>query len=264
MDSERVYRWHGESASSQEKQVTLGSLTCSIRVKRAIYSRARTILLDDVMSALDAHTQAAIVKNLFKGPLTEGRTVIIVSHQIKLLFPVAAHVVLLDNGDVKYSGTVQDFIEAGHLEELVEAAGDNTDSISTHSKPEVEEILDTAADSSEGDAQQKDDANNAVPHHVPRKLVEDENRQTGAIAGRTWKTYLRAQGSTTFWICFLLVTVIGACPPLLDRYILNLWSASYSDDQPKHTPLYFITVYAIATVLGTVVSNNVGVIGTIC
>jgi hypothetical protein len=62
----------------------------------------------------------------------------------------------------------------------------------------------------------------------------------------------------------LLVTVIGACPPLLDRYILNLWSASYSDDQPQHTPLYFITIYAIATVLGTVVSNNVAVTGTTC
>jgi hypothetical protein len=218
-------------------------------------------LLDDIISALDAHTSRWVAEELFAGPLTKNRTVILVTHHIKLLVPVAAHVVLLDNGDVKYSGPVKGFVEAGHMEELDETEDDGAVSTSTQLQPEIEGVLEgsqmgMAGGLAEADSKKKDNAENAVPARPPRKLVEDEARQTGGISRGVWKTYLQAQGSTIFWICFGVITVIGSSPPLVERYILNRWSASYSDRQPTHSPIYFITIYAIATMLGTLVSRS--------
>ena len=236
-----------------------GGQRARVSLARAIYSRARTILLDDIISALDAHTTKAIVEDLFQGDLTKDRTVILVTHHIKLLVPVAAHVVLLDNGDVKYTGPVKEFVEAGHMEEFEEQQDVKPLSKSDPTGSAVEKIIDgpepdpQSAGEVQPAAKDTTAPETAVPSRPPRKLVEDEARQTGGIAWKTWKTYIQAQGSPLFWIFFAVIIVIGACPPLLERSILNKWSASYSERQPTHSPFYFITLYAIATMLGTIV-----------
>lgn len=204
-----------------------GGQRARVSLARAIYSRASTILLDDIISALDAHTTKAIVKDLFQGELTKNRTIVLVTHHIKLLIPVAAHVVLLDNGDIKYAGGVKDFVEAGHMEQLDEVQGGEPSSPSTPSETDTEGLatskkadqlggLDSQAGIEEANA-----VENAIPSRPPRKLVEDEARQTGGIAWSTWKTYLQAQGSIPFWICLGTITVLGACPPLIENTILN-------------------------------------------
>jgi ABC-type multidrug transport system fused ATPase/permease subunit len=49
-----------------------------ITLARAIYSNAQTLLLDDVLAALDVHTAKWIVDKCFQGDLVKGRTLIIV------------------------------------------------------------------------------------------------------------------------------------------------------------------------------------------
>jgi ABC-type multidrug transport system ATPase subunit len=214
-------------------------------------------LLDDIISALDAHTIKAIVGTLFQGQMTHNRTVILVTHQFKLLVPVASYVVLLDNGDVKYAGSSGGFIEAGHMHHFEDVRSDVDHSVPAQSEPQGERILELPEEVPSLQANTATDhitPTVQVPARTPRKVVEDEARQTGGIARKTWNNYIQAQGSNTFFLTFITVVIIGSCPPLVENLVLNRWSANNSDHQPAGSPTYFITVYAAATMLGTMVS----------
>lgn len=58
-----------------------------VSLARAVYSRAGVLLMDDVLSAVDAHTAHHIYTNCLLGPLLKGRTVLLVSHHAQLVLP---------------------------------------------------------------------------------------------------------------------------------------------------------------------------------
>ncbi|KAB8277924.1 P-loop containing nucleoside triphosphate hydrolase protein [Aspergillus minisclerotigenes] len=68
---------------------------------RALYSRARTLLLDDIFSAVDVHTCEHISRYVLGGELLRGRTCILVTHHLKLCLPRAKYLVQLENGGLK-------------------------------------------------------------------------------------------------------------------------------------------------------------------
>ena len=82
----------------------------SVSLARAVYSRASTVLLDDVLSAggsrpsplrpqltcgspVDAHTAHHLFEKCIKGNLMQGRTVVLVSHHVQLCAPDAKYIV---------------------------------------------------------------------------------------------------------------------------------------------------------------------------
>jgi ATPase subunit of ABC transporter with duplicated ATPase domains len=237
-----------------------GGQRARVSLARAVYSRASTLLLDDIISALDAHTTKAIITDCFQGEIMKGRTVILVSHAIKMIVPVAAHVVLLENGDLKFSGNADAFVAAGHLQEFDDSPDQKESLIedrqSSMDATEKAAVPHQSAMQSEKLQELSSGESHSAPKKAPRKLVEDEARSTGGIALKTWKVYFRAQGSLLFWAGFIVVILIGACPPLWENLILNKWSASYVDRHPAHSPTYFIVLYALATIIGTVVSPH--------
>jgi ATP-binding cassette, subfamily B, multidrug efflux pump len=78
---------------------------------RALARRPRIVLLDDALSAVDTHTEAAILDGL-RGALS-GRTAIIASHRISAVRD-ADHIVVLDDGAI---------VEQGHHDDLVRRNG---------------------------------------------------------------------------------------------------------------------------------------------
>ncbi len=78
---------------------------------RALARKPRVVLLDDALSAVDTHTEAAILAGL-RGALA-GRTAIIASHRISAVRE-ADHILVLDDGMI---------VEQGHHDALVSRNG---------------------------------------------------------------------------------------------------------------------------------------------
>ncbi|GAA5926134.1 hypothetical protein JCM3775_005214 [Rhodotorula graminis] len=118
----------GDSTEIGEKGINLsGGQKARVSLARAVYSRASVLLLDDVLSAVDAHTAAHIYENCLKGPLLKNRTVILVSHHVALTAPGAAHVVQLANGRVAFSGSGAQFLDSDGFKAGDGAAGADAD-----------------------------------------------------------------------------------------------------------------------------------------
>lgn len=126
----------------------------------------------------------------------KNRTVIMVSHHVQLVSPVAAYIVALDNGDVSYAGDRAGFIAGGFMEDLdkeneAEPAvhKDQQDTIDAKAK---NRHLALSADASEPTSDttslaetttavddEEKEAQTPPERKAPRKLVEEEKRATG-------------------------------------------------------------------------------------
>ena len=110
----------GDQTLVGEKGVTLsGGQKQRISLARALYSSARHVLLDDVLSAVDSHTAKWIFDKALLGRLMYHRTCILVTHNAVLCLPHADFAVVLDNGRVAVHGPPGEVISSGKLAEDV-------------------------------------------------------------------------------------------------------------------------------------------------
>lgn len=69
-----------------------------VSLARALYSHARVIVLDDVLSAVDPHVAKWLCHHALSGKLARGRTVIIATHHLATCEHLASYVVTVDAG----------------------------------------------------------------------------------------------------------------------------------------------------------------------
>ncbi|OAA52214.1 ABC transporter, transmembrane domain, type 1 [Beauveria brongniartii RCEF 3172] len=69
-----------------------------VSLARALYSRARVLVLDDVLSAVDPHVATWLCQHALSGPLVRGRTVIIATHHPATCMHLASYLVTVDAG----------------------------------------------------------------------------------------------------------------------------------------------------------------------
>ncbi|KAD4585541.1 hypothetical protein E3N88_23142 [Mikania micrantha] len=95
----------GDMAYIGEKGVNLsGGQRARLALARAVYHGSDLIMLDDVLSAVDAHVASWILSNAILSPLMNQKTRILCTHNIQAIF-AADIVVIMDKGQVKWVGS---------------------------------------------------------------------------------------------------------------------------------------------------------------
>ncbi|PWN45185.1 hypothetical protein IE81DRAFT_344880 [Ceraceosorus guamensis] len=228
-----------ESEVGEGGLVLSGGQRARVALARAMYSRSATVLLDDILSALDAQTSKQVVTTCLNGPLLEGRTCIIVSHHVELVLSIpCALVVKMSHGRIEAQGTPEELREQGHLaaikaEEAAESIEQDLQAPITGAQQLEPEGLPAAAPSvpalnvggSLGNA-----AALAVEVRSRRergKLVEKERRAKGAMKVQVYVTYLAAYGSITVALA-LLALVSRQTFDTGEKFYLSFWGSSYS------------------------------------
>ncbi|WWC73697.1 uncharacterized protein I206_107669 [Kwoniella pini CBS 10737] len=262
----------GDQTEIGEKGLNLsGGQKARVSLARAVYSRAGVLLLDDVLSAVDAHTAHALMANCLQGKILENRTVLLVSHHTALVSPGAAYI-----GDVKFSGTRDDFVASGLMAKLDE---EDVKAKPTDGEAKEEKLVDDsikpahksvislsgAAGSepgSETSSLAPEDESTLVNSTAdlkgksPRKLIEDEKRARGRIAWSVWKAYFGALGGPVWWFFFLIALAMAMFVPVAEKGWLEYWTGSnLTPEQGGHTTQYFVVGYAIITIAGVFAAN---------
>lgn len=112
---------HGDQTEIGEKGINLsGGQKQRIQLARAVYQNTDVYLLDDVFSAVDAHTGAHLFKECILG-LLRGKTILLVTHQIEFLTG-ADLVLVMKDGKVAQAGKYEEILSADtDLDALVTA-----------------------------------------------------------------------------------------------------------------------------------------------
>ncbi|CAM4525315.1 unnamed protein product [Leuciscus chuanchicus] len=102
---------YGDQTEIGERGINLsGGQKQRVSLARAVYSNRDIFLLDDPLSAVDAHVGKHIFEECIKKEL-KGKSVILVTHQLQYL-EFCDEVLLLDNGEIKEAGTHSDLMKA--------------------------------------------------------------------------------------------------------------------------------------------------------
>jgi len=202
----------GESTEIGANGINLsGGQKWRVTLARAIYSRAGILVMDDIFSAVDAHVGRHIFEKCLNGELAAGRTRILVTHHVALCESKTKYLVELGDGRVLNAGLLSELQEDGTLQNI--KSHEQTDD-------ELREDEAITAVNSDDSTDGEDDAQNGVNGNTlkkvtsksaadPRKFVEEEKREEGAVKRHIYGIYLKASGGVPFWtVCvfiFLLV-----------------------------------------------------------
>ncbi|PHH74403.1 hypothetical protein CDD80_3098 [Ophiocordyceps camponoti-rufipedis] len=108
-----------------------------VGLARALYSRARFLLVDDCLGGLDVTAAEDLVLRAFRGPLMEGRTSVLAVQRYQPLMALCDHAVCLASGRVRFQGHPFQLVTASQLPHnvLVRAA-----SLARPKRPDDNEI----------------------------------------------------------------------------------------------------------------------------
>ncbi|GAB1293435.1 ATP-binding cassette sub-family C member 12 [Apodemus speciosus] len=226
---------YGDLTEIGERGVNLsGGQRQRISLARAVYANRQLYLLDDPLSAVDAHVGKHVFEECIKKTL-KGKTVVLVTHQLQFL-ESCDEVILLEDGEICEKGTHKELMEergryaklihnlrglqfkdpehiynvamvetlkespAQREEDTVLASGDEKDE---GKEPETEEFVDTTA-----------------PVH---QLIQIESTQEGIVTWKTYHTYIKASGGylVSFLVLCLFFLMMGSSA--FSTWWLGIW-----------------------------------------
>lgn len=208
---------HGDQTEVGEKGITLsGGQKQRLALARAVYSQADVLILDDCLSAVDAHTAKHLYEHCLMGELMRGRTRILVTHHVGLCIRGAVHVVAMRDGEVVANGSPAEVLRSGALGDEVSI--------------EEERIEENEAEAVEGKVPLLPKTVSKKHEEGSGKLVEDEKRAEGGVSRKVYATYFNAAGGFWFWIVVLALFVITQIMIIGQDYWIKVWAAAYKTE----------------------------------
>lgn len=244
----------GDATEIGEKGVTLsGGQKARVALARAVYHGADITLIDDALSAVDAHVaehlfEEAIVGELMKRRSTSSspRSVILVTNALQYLKHARVNrIVVIQDGRIVEEGTYRSLSQkkgsvfSRYLSALSESG---VSSSGTKSRPKS-----PASSKAKGEDKPKEDKEE--DKKVAKKLMTEETRQTGHVDWRVYLSWAKAAGG--IWVPFIIVVAftVQESTSILANWYLTWWSSHGN----LHSQGYFLAWYALINLSTAVV-----------
>ncbi|KAK4652217.1 hypothetical protein QC762_609180 [Podospora pseudocomata] len=189
-----------------------GGQRARVALARALYSRARILLLDDPIAALDHQTATSILQNLFanrQAPLTAGRLIVFVTHRVDIV--------------KRYAYQVIEVVEGGKAQTYSMAELENNER-------ELEHLAALAAAQEQEAAPADNGGEGEEP--VPDKFIQDEHRVHGGVLVSVYWRYIKA-GRIAWWFTMIGFFIAYRAAKVGYFWFLKEWGEGY-DDKPAN------------------------------
>lgn len=151
-----------------------------------------------------------------------GRTIIIASHAVESLAPLADKAIFLEDGTAKWQGRGQELLESDFMAHL--KTGGSPDNLDENNRPEAPTSVSVAKGSDQSELSKKGPQDFVVqraPLKTPRQLLVDENKIKGAVDAKYWLELIRMNGDTLFFAAYISLSVLTMLSPVLTGVILK-------------------------------------------
>ena len=170
--------------------------------------------MDDILSAVDAHTAQFIFEECLTGTLLRNRTVILVTHHVALCLPGADYIVTLRDGYVEQACPAYD-AKVDHL-------------VTLEDEPPVE---DPPKNANKVDEPGPGDDN---PQAVTRQVYTTEHTSVGRVATSHYKMVFAAAGGKWYWLGIAFVYGGNAVMNAIKPVFMRGWSGDPNPDHLDH------------------------------
>uniref|UniRef100_A0AAR2LIF8 ATP-binding cassette sub-family C member 5 n=1 Tax=Pygocentrus nattereri TaxID=42514 RepID=A0AAR2LIF8_PYGNA len=240
---------YGDHTEIGERGLNLsGGQKQRVSLARAVYSKRDIFLLDDPLSAVDAHVGKHIFEECIKKEL-RGKSVILVTHQLQYL-EFCDEILLLENGEIKEAGTHRTLMKAkGRYAQLITNFQLEQSSVMnlpfidstliSERKEEASTIPSDSRQEGQDDSKGKD------------QLVTKEVSQEGSVTLRTYHRYCMAAGGYFLLLFVILIFILLVGSTAFSNWWLSYWlhegsgNISENPDLGFYQMIYGVTVIAM-------------------
>ena len=231
-----------------------------INIARAVYSEADIYLIDDALSALDAHVGKKIMNQVFINKL-RGKTRIMVTHYLHLLNEVDK-VVLIDEGEIKAFGSfdiiknspafiafaknsekaAEDPKPEDEEEEQIETELKKDDQEENWENEETEELeVAEEVEEEQVDVKQKvEEKMNDEDYENAGKLMQEEKKNSGSIGVGYYGYYLRSAGT-----CLSIMTVFFFAMSITLKMAGDWWVGQWQENAYDLEKKVYLQVFGV-------------------
>ncbi|KAJ6782037.1 hypothetical protein PWT90_08981 [Aphanocladium album] len=216
----------GDSTVIGTKGISLsGGQRWRIALARSLYSQANTIILDDILSAVDAEVREWLVEKALCGPLGQGRTRILATHHAGQCAQKAAMIVTLENGKANKTQKLD-----LPVPEVVVMDATN--------EQKVEEVQ--------------------PPQPRPQPTQKPTSKEAQKPSESPYKIYYRAIGGAKLVIFAIATVALTTGLRYLRTRWLQIWTARYeslgqSEDYAGSDAAYFGGIYLLISAVSSIV-----------
>ncbi|KAI0917113.1 hypothetical protein AcV5_007675 [Taiwanofungus camphoratus] len=224
---------HGDMTEVGEKGISLsGGQKQRLNICRAIYCDSDIQIFDDPLSALDAHVGKEVFRNVLQSS-PQGKTRILVTHALHFL-PYTDCIVTVMDGRIAERGTYEELVANANgafsrwIKEFAIQEGQQ-DGEDEENGDIVEEVDDEEGLSGGGQCRRAGTA-----------MMQVEERNTGAVGGDVYTTYLKAGNGKIFVPGVLVTLFLYQAANIMSSYWLIYWQ---EEKWPRSSGFY-MGIYA--------------------
>ncbi|KAL0348666.1 UNVERIFIED_CONTAM: ABC transporter C family member 4 [Sesamum angustifolium] len=249
---------HGDQTEIGERGINLsGGQKQRIQLARAVYQDCDIYLLDDIFSAVDAHTGTEIFKECIRGALKD-KTILLVTHQVDFLHNADLILVMRD-GKIVQSGKYNELrdsdldfsaLVAAHETsmELVET-NPAVSSVNVKQAPESpHKQVPRSVENGSGESELNGEPGESKSDMGSSKLIEDEERETGRVSLSVYKKYCTEVYGWWGITVVMLISVLWQLSQMSSDY----WLAYQTSDERNFVASLFIGIYTAIAVVSCV------------
>ncbi|XP_057956916.1 ABC transporter C family member 4-like [Malania oleifera] len=241
----------GDQTEIGERGINLsGGQKQRIQLARAVYQDCDIYLLDDIFSAVDAHTGSEIFKECVRGALKD-KTILLVTHQIDFLHNANLILVMRD-GMIVQSGKYEELLKSGmDFGALVAAHETSMELVEMSSSMSGENAQQTPksplCSSSKGEPNGENKSldrlksDKGTSEKGTSKLIENEERETGHVSFNVYRQYC----TEAFGWWGAMAVVLASLVWQLSLMASDYWLAYETSEHRVFNPSVFINGYLI-------------------
>ncbi|KAI3449493.1 hypothetical protein Pfo_006158 [Paulownia fortunei] len=243
----------GDQTEIGERGINLsGGQKQRIQLARAVYQDCDIYLLDDVFSAVDAHTGSEIFKECVRGALRD-KTIILVTHQVDFLHNVD-QILVMREGMIVQSGKYNSVLDSGmDFKALVSAHDASMELVDVETTTE-NKTSPTVSPQRSFKLREENGENNSQERSEPNqgrsKLIKEEERETGKVSLKVYKLYCTESFGWWGVVAVLFFSVAWQGTLMSSDYWLAYETSAKR--AMSFNPSLFIEVYAIIAVVSFV------------
>ncbi|GMH62121.1 hypothetical protein TL16_g03408 [Triparma laevis f. inornata] len=242
----------GDQTEIGEKGINLsGGQKARVALARAVYHDADVVLLDDPLSAVDAHVGKHIFKEcIVNGLLAKGdKSVILVTNALQFLnSDKVSKIIVLENGAVKEEGKYNELMNnvGGTFSTMLNNYRDKSaESMGSRSNSKLDLVgVGEELEGEEPEAVEKSEKRNEEELKKEGKIITSElkERETGSVTKDVYLLWARALGGYHTAIMILLSYIGVEMLNVSARWWLSYWSEH--GDSENSNQGQFLGVYA--------------------
>ena len=227
----------GDLTEIGEKGVNLsGGQKARISLARAMYCDNDIYILDDPISALDAHVGKNIMHNCIISYLKQ-KTRILVTHALQYT-SFADRIYYMQNGEIKWEGTYNELINQKFYSEFAEKINSKIN--------EEKENNEKEKDNKKNDTK-KNINKLSLNKGIIQRITKDESKEKGKINTKVFLSYYSYIGGMNF--CSVLLLTLVSWQGL--RIISDLWLGYWSEHQGERSNTFFYIIYGLTAMGGS-------------